>query len=52
MTLWILPIALQALAMLVDEGWFHRERGLPVSLKRWNVCPLPRFQRGRNGPMS
>ena len=37
MTIWILPIALQALAMLVDEGWFHRRRGLP----RWERIGHP-----------
>jgi hypothetical protein len=25
----VVPSALQACAMLVDEGWFHRRRGLP-----------------------
>ncbi|HEU0036663.1 MAG TPA: bifunctional 2-polyprenyl-6-hydroxyphenol methylase/3-demethylubiquinol 3-O-methyltransferase UbiG [Kofleriaceae bacterium] len=39
MTLWILivPIALQAIAMLVDEGYFHRRRGLP----RWERIGHP-----------
>lgn len=32
-----LPIALQALAMVVDEGWFHRRRGLP----RWERIGHP-----------
>lgn len=34
----LVPAALQALAMLVDEGWYHRRRGLP----RWerNGHPL------------
>ncbi len=31
------PIALQALAMIVDEGWFHRQRGLP----RWERIGHP-----------
>ncbi len=31
------PAALQALAMLVDEGWFHRRRGLP----RWERVGHP-----------
>lgn len=35
--LWLVPIALQALAMLVDEGWFHRRRGLP----RWERIGHP-----------
>lgn len=33
----VVPLALQALAMLVDEGWFHRERGLP----RWERIGHP-----------
>lgn len=35
--MWLLPIALQALAMLVDEGWYHRRRGLP----RWERIGHP-----------
>lgn len=31
------PIALQAIAMIVDEGWFHRQRGLP----RWERIGHP-----------
>ena len=31
------PAALQALAMLFDEGWFHRRRGLP----RWERLGHP-----------
>jgi hypothetical protein len=31
------PAALQALAMFVDEGWFHRRRGLP----RWERVGHP-----------
>jgi 2-polyprenyl-6-hydroxyphenyl methylase/3-demethylubiquinone-9 3-methyltransferase len=37
MTLYVLPIALQAAAMLVDEGWYHRRRGLP----RWERIGHP-----------
>lgn len=33
----LIPIALQALAMLVDEAWFHRRRGLP----RWERIGHP-----------
>jgi 2-polyprenyl-6-hydroxyphenyl methylase / 3-demethylubiquinone-9 3-methyltransferase len=33
----LVPIALQALAMLVDELWFHRRRGLP----RWERIGHP-----------
>jgi hypothetical protein len=33
----IVPSALQACAMLVDEGWFHRRRGLP----RWERLGHP-----------
>jgi hypothetical protein len=33
----IAPFALQALAMAVDEGWFHRRRGLP----RWERLGHP-----------
>lgn len=37
-TAWlIVPVALQALAMIVDEGWFHRRRGLP----RWERIGHP-----------
>ncbi len=36
-TLLVVPIALQALAMLVDEGWFHLRRGLP----RWERLGHP-----------
>jgi 2-polyprenyl-6-hydroxyphenyl methylase / 3-demethylubiquinone-9 3-methyltransferase len=32
-----IPIAAQALAMVVDEGWFHRRRGLP----RWERIGHP-----------
>jgi 2-polyprenyl-6-hydroxyphenyl methylase/3-demethylubiquinone-9 3-methyltransferase len=32
-----IPLALQGLAMLVDEGWFHRRRGLP----RWERIGHP-----------
>jgi 2-polyprenyl-6-hydroxyphenyl methylase / 3-demethylubiquinone-9 3-methyltransferase len=35
--IFIVPIALQGLAMLVDEGWFHRRRGLP----RWERIGHP-----------
>jgi len=37
MTLSLIPIGLQAAAMLVDEGWFHRRRGLP----RWERIGHP-----------
>ena len=37
MKLYLVPIALQAAAMLVDEGWFHRRRGLP----RWERIGHP-----------
>ncbi len=33
----LVPVALQALAMIVDEGWFHRQRGLP----RWERIGHP-----------
>jgi 2-polyprenyl-6-hydroxyphenyl methylase/3-demethylubiquinone-9 3-methyltransferase len=33
----MIPIALQAAAMLIDEGWFHRRRGLP----RWERIGHP-----------
>ncbi len=33
----LVPAALQALAMLIDEGWFHRRRGLP----RWERLGHP-----------
>lgn len=33
----VIPLALQALAMLVDEGYFHRRRGLP----RWERIGHP-----------
>jgi len=33
----VVPVALQATAMLVDEGWFHRRRGLP----RWERIGHP-----------
>ncbi len=33
----VLPALVQALAMLVDEGWFHRRRGLP----RWERVGHP-----------
>jgi 2-polyprenyl-6-hydroxyphenyl methylase/3-demethylubiquinone-9 3-methyltransferase len=33
----VIPIALQGLAMVVDEGWFHRARGLP----RWERIGHP-----------
>jgi 2-polyprenyl-6-hydroxyphenyl methylase/3-demethylubiquinone-9 3-methyltransferase len=33
----LVPIALQAVAMAVDEGWFHRRRGLP----RWERIGHP-----------
>lgn len=33
----ILPLALQGIAMIVDEGWFHRRRGLP----RWERIGHP-----------
>jgi hypothetical protein len=33
----LLPALLQALAMLFDEGWFHRRRGLP----RWERIGHP-----------
>jgi len=33
----VIPIAMQALAMAVDEGWFHRRRGLP----RWERIGHP-----------
>jgi 2-polyprenyl-6-hydroxyphenyl methylase / 3-demethylubiquinone-9 3-methyltransferase len=34
---YMVPIGLQAIAMLVDEGWFHRRRGLP----RWERIGHP-----------
>ncbi|MEO6952815.1 MAG: hypothetical protein ABI321_13495 [Polyangia bacterium] len=39
MTPWIavIPVGLQALAMLFDEGWYHRRRGLP----RWERIGHP-----------
>ncbi len=36
-TLVLVPAALQALAMLADEGWYHRRRGLP----RWERLGHP-----------
>jgi 2-polyprenyl-6-hydroxyphenyl methylase / 3-demethylubiquinone-9 3-methyltransferase len=33
----VVPLALQAVAMAVDEGWFHRRRGLP----RWERIGHP-----------
>lgn len=33
----VLPVALQAVAIAVDEGWFHRRRGLP----RWERIGHP-----------
>jgi 2-polyprenyl-6-hydroxyphenyl methylase/3-demethylubiquinone-9 3-methyltransferase len=33
----VVPIALQGVAMVVDEGWFHRRRGLP----RWERIGHP-----------
>jgi hypothetical protein len=35
--LFLAPAVLQAIAMLVDEGWFHRRRGLP----RWERIGHP-----------
>ena len=35
--LYVLPLALQGIAMLVDEAWFHRRRGLP----RWERIGHP-----------
>jgi 2-polyprenyl-6-hydroxyphenyl methylase / 3-demethylubiquinone-9 3-methyltransferase len=32
-----IPVGLQALAMVVDEGWYHRKRGLP----RWERIGHP-----------
>lgn len=38
MTTWlIIPLVVQGAAMLVDEGWFHRRRGLP----RWERIGHP-----------
>jgi len=37
MTVYLIPIAVQAAAMLVDEGWYHRTRGLP----RWERLGHP-----------
>ncbi len=37
MTVYLIPVALQAAAMLVDEGWYHRRRGLP----RWERIGHP-----------
>lgn len=37
MTVALIPIAVQAAAMLVDEGWYHRRRGLP----RWERLGHP-----------
>ncbi|MGH9889303.1 MAG: hypothetical protein ACREBE_27460, partial [bacterium] len=33
----MIPIVLQGVAMVVDEGWFHRTRGLP----RWERIGHP-----------
>ncbi len=33
----VVPVGLQALAMAVDEGWYHRKRGLP----RWERIGHP-----------
>jgi hypothetical protein len=33
----LVPAGLQALAMLIDEGWYHRRRGLP----RWERLGHP-----------
>jgi hypothetical protein len=33
----LVPAGLQALAMLIDEGWYHRRRGLP----RWERIGHP-----------
>lgn len=37
LALCIVPIAIQAIAMAFDEGWFHRRRGLP----RWERIGHP-----------
>ncbi len=37
MALLVIPIALQAVVMLIDEAWFHRRRGLP----RWERIGHP-----------
>jgi 2-polyprenyl-6-hydroxyphenyl methylase / 3-demethylubiquinone-9 3-methyltransferase len=37
MTAYLIPLALQAVAMIVDEGWYHRKRGLP----RWERLGHP-----------
>lgn len=37
LVLLLLPLGLQGLAMAVDEGWFHRRRGLP----RWERLGHP-----------
>jgi 2-polyprenyl-6-hydroxyphenyl methylase/3-demethylubiquinone-9 3-methyltransferase len=37
LAIFIIPVALQGLAMLVDEAWFHRRRGLP----RWERIGHP-----------
>jgi hypothetical protein len=37
LVLLLMPAAVQALAMLVDEGWYHRRRGLP----RWERLGHP-----------
>ncbi len=37
LALLLAPVALQALAMAVDEGWYHRRRGLP----RWERLGHP-----------
>jgi len=37
LALLLVPVVLQATAMLVDEGWYHRRRGLP----RWERLGHP-----------
>ncbi len=37
LALFLVPAGLQALAMVVDEGWYHRRRGLP----RWERLGHP-----------
>ncbi len=37
LALFVVPVALQGLAMLVDEAWFHHRRGLP----RWERIGHP-----------
>lgn len=37
MTAYLIPLAVQAVAMIVDEGWYHRRRGLP----RWERLGHP-----------